>query len=631
MALLPSPQADSPASAHPLSSSISSSDPSALSLPSSCPTTDSAGGDRSGKSKLKTEKDKVPSAESAKKSKEISSTMRMPSAAKPSAMGKQRGQSAAGPASAASSSASASSAPNKKKPKKKNWLGISGYQRAGEEAPVSSSAVVEPMEVSSPPPSTQAASGAQRCEDTPATRESSVLSSRQASPERRPIAEGPDVAMTEAKLEPAAAEPGGHVDVKMEDVVLQTPANVEDPMLVKHWRRRCLPLYTIQLPVTQESSPSALAFAHKKSFMVDLQVALFMGLKSGREVLDRFPRLTTRVASLTEKLQLQASPLGEAVLESILDARGAGPGTLPPRYIRWYERRGKRALRLDALDIQFLDADEVVAVFREVVCSGAGDSGGGGGASGSDDGRLWALELREDEVASLDLQAFAEDGGDAAGSGTGGASAAASGSGTVANDGKIAVTPASTPPLLPAGLSAGPALPSASAVGGFAGPAAPSAATPCPSSASSTQAPSVFSTASSAAIVAAATTGVSLTSSAPAPASVPATSFLDPRKKAWRAMTAAAAASSSSSSSSAASMPLAANATSATPGTAPKTSPPSSSSSSSLLGATTAVPPAYPADPPAANAGGESAVAGPKAAAAVDYKYVHKLKRIPNG
>ncbi|KAI8852631.1 hypothetical protein BC829DRAFT_440509 [Chytridium lagenaria] len=70
--------------------------------------------------------------------------------------------------------------------------------------------------------------------------------------------------------------------------------------------------------------------------------------------------LRRRVATRSEKARLQASPVGESILAAIMEAKGLGSGP---------EAVVPRALQLVDVDIQLLDAEQVMA---EVVVSGAG-------------------------------------------------------------------------------------------------------------------------------------------------------------------------------------------------------------------------------------------------------------------
>ena len=141
------------------------------------------------------------------------------------------------------------------------------------------------------------------------------------------------------------------------------------------FRRKCLPLYNVLLPavpnlndrgVASGIQSSALFNASnlkRKRFMIDFQVALFLGLKSGREVLDKYPHFERRVASSAQKAQLQASPVGDAVLSSILSNRnlGSGPEVVIPRFIPWVQRKdGLRALNFVDVDIHFLETAQVM-------------------------------------------------------------------------------------------------------------------------------------------------------------------------------------------------------------------------------------------------------------------------------
>ncbi|KAI8615073.1 hypothetical protein BC830DRAFT_1168902 [Chytriomyces sp. MP71] len=168
-----------------------------------------------------------------------------------------------------------------------------------------------------------------------------------------------------------------------------------------------------------------------KPYFVDLQVAQYLGKKSGREVLELFPSLSRRVATLAQKEQLSASPVGEAVLSALMecqrrDARLNETDTdgdeavvrLPPRWIQWYERDGKRAMKLDDVDIQFLDAEEVLKEIQGLCASSKANKAAGARLEGlfdEDDSSVAAAvasrqqdeEDDEIEVEELELSKFA--------------------------------------------------------------------------------------------------------------------------------------------------------------------------------------------------------------------------------
>ncbi|KAJ3385623.1 hypothetical protein HDU84_002106 [Entophlyctis sp. JEL0112] len=223
--------------------------------------------------------------------------------------------------------------PVKKKPKKKNLFGISGYQKAGDEPPLIS-------QVSETPPAV--------------------------------------VAVVDA-VNPNESMP----------VAMRSDEIADDAVRIR--RRKCLPIYQISLQPQQSAAALALpkkAFRANPSsaitgtgsasikYFVDLQIAFYLGKQSGREVLEMYPGLTTRVATRAQKEQLSASPVGEACLRALLERRRNNASGVSgdddddaallakARWIRWYERGGIRAMRMEEIDVQFLAADEVLKEIR---------------------------------------------------------------------------------------------------------------------------------------------------------------------------------------------------------------------------------------------------------------------------
>ncbi|KAJ3020221.1 UNVERIFIED_CONTAM: hypothetical protein HDU68_010275, partial [Siphonaria sp. JEL0065] len=234
------------------------------------------------------------------------------------------------PTSSASSSAGTPvpQSPFKKKPKKKNLFGISGYQRAGDESAASS----------------QRKSDDGLVVDQPESSSSSSMD------------------------------------------LFEEPKPNSDPLLKKQQRRTLfsLPLYRVSLlPIPPAPStaqllhpkkifrplPSATTAPRPISYFIDLQVALYLGKQSGRQVLDLFPNLSSRVATRAQKEKLSASPLSESCFEAIMESRRKQEGSDAkiPRWIQWSETSpgsGKRGLRFEELDVQFLAADEVIKVLK---------------------------------------------------------------------------------------------------------------------------------------------------------------------------------------------------------------------------------------------------------------------------
>ncbi|KAJ3245666.1 hypothetical protein HDU77_009289 [Chytriomyces hyalinus] len=284
--------------------------------------------------------------------------------------------------------ATAPVSPHKKKPKKKNLFGISGYQRAGNEA-----------QSSNPVVSVKADD-----DDNAAT---GTLSSNVSSTDlfkSEDIIIAPTIESKSALSIPVASTPETKTPIPQQQTpipVSQPPTSKKTQQKASHRRYHCLPLYKIPLAPPQPSAaaltlpkkafkmaPSAASTTTgtanteatsqagpKQFYFVDLQVAFYLKKKSGREVLDMFPSLSRRVATLAQKEALSASPVGEAVLKALMECRrrdaaaaagndGIPDDPIPPRWVKWYERDGKRALRMDDLDVQFLDAEEVLREIR---------------------------------------------------------------------------------------------------------------------------------------------------------------------------------------------------------------------------------------------------------------------------
>ncbi|KAJ3129453.1 hypothetical protein HK100_008600 [Physocladia obscura] len=236
------------------------------------------------------------------------------------------------------------SSPTKKKTKKKNGflVGTSGYQKAGDEPPITSS---------------------------------------------------------QAHL--FATNPGSEKAIYIKPAVPVLPATLDQhipkPVTSSIKRRKCLPIYRINLPAPQptaaaltipkkafrvpslSSSSTTPALTNMKPYFVDLQIAFYLGRQSGRDVLEMFPGMcsdnlnggnTARVATRAQKELLSASPVGEACLDALIERRKKSLGSAADssdddilarsRWIKWYERGGRRSMRLEDVDVQFLDADQVL-------------------------------------------------------------------------------------------------------------------------------------------------------------------------------------------------------------------------------------------------------------------------------
>ncbi|RKO83660.1 hypothetical protein BDK51DRAFT_35257, partial [Blyttiomyces helicus] len=122
-------------------------------------------------------------------------------------------------------------------------------------------------------------------------------------------------------------------------------------------RRRYLPIYSLALPSTSVGPSSATSTPPPGTrYMVDLQVALFLGLRSGRALLDRFPTIADkRVATFAEKQRLDASPIAAAVLAALEDT--------DPSACRWHKRvptrGGDDGMKLSNVDVHLVSEEDV--------------------------------------------------------------------------------------------------------------------------------------------------------------------------------------------------------------------------------------------------------------------------------
>jgi len=136
--------------------------------------------------------------------------------------------------------------------------------------------------------------------------------------------------------------------------------------IITNYRKcRCLPLYAFKLPAKENyianillaSQDQKIASSKKKNndddnttrYVTDIQIGLFLGYKSGRELLDKFPTLKKRVATLAEKERLENSPISELIVNCLLTI---------PETKKW--NKFDKQLKLTDLDIQFLKLDEVM-------------------------------------------------------------------------------------------------------------------------------------------------------------------------------------------------------------------------------------------------------------------------------
>lgn len=136
--------------------------------------------------------------------------------------------------------------------------------------------------------------------------------------------------------------------------------------IINEYRKcHCLPIYSFKLPAKENITNILLASQGQKipnkkkndenvnssneRYVTDIQIGLFLGYKSGRELLDKFPMLKKRVATLAEKERLENSPISELIVNCLL--------TIPDTK-KW--NKFDKQLKLTDLDIQFLKLDEVM-------------------------------------------------------------------------------------------------------------------------------------------------------------------------------------------------------------------------------------------------------------------------------
>ncbi|KAK5670369.1 hypothetical protein QVD99_003061 [Batrachochytrium dendrobatidis] len=141
-------------------------------------------------------------------------------------------------------------------------------------------------------------------------------------------------------------------------------SNPERAAIIKGlYKAHCLPLYTLnsQLRNSPTENPVALQEIHSiesEIYLVDLQLALFLGLKSGRALLDTYPNLSRRVASMAEKTALEQSPVSECIYSCMAHCS--------PSSVKWVKTiirsDGKTALKVSDLDIHLIDLHSCLQV-----------------------------------------------------------------------------------------------------------------------------------------------------------------------------------------------------------------------------------------------------------------------------
>ncbi|KAI9202538.1 uncharacterized protein BJ171DRAFT_513373 [Polychytrium aggregatum] len=243
----------------------------------------------------------------------------------------------------------------KKRIKKKSLLGISGYQKIGQESRRAAMPLTaEPLEESS-------------------------------EPSIEPSAE----VLAEPSTEPSI-EPSIELEPSVEAYEPPQPARGE----LERWlRQRCLPLFVVALP-DPAAPPSSTSSTVK--YMVDFQVGLFMGLKSGRALLERYPSISRRVATTVEKELLETSPVAAAIFDALYSSRPEAC----PRWVKWVlTKSGSKGMKLTDIDIHLLrEADVMTEIVDPEVAAGCKDTS----AASSEQ---WRALRSSDIVKKLNLHA----------------------------------------------------------------------------------------------------------------------------------------------------------------------------------------------------------------------------------
>ena len=141
----------------------------------------------------------------------------------------------------------------------------------------------------------------------------------------------------------------------LEKAVLEAPPIPVIPPHLKaaveeYRKKRCLPLYAIEAASDENSSSSK-----TQRYMVDFQIGLFFGLKHGRDLLDKYPHIKTRIATGSEKSKLEQSPLAETILECCI-AQGR----------KWIQRNDAgTGYKLQYIDVHFIKVEDVMELIQQ--------------------------------------------------------------------------------------------------------------------------------------------------------------------------------------------------------------------------------------------------------------------------
>ncbi|TPX48528.1 hypothetical protein SeMB42_g02954 [Synchytrium endobioticum] len=257
----------------------------------------------------------------------------------------------------------------KKKPKNKPWLGIgfSGYQKADRPpaAPRAASVASKPLVAS--------LGNGVHAPVSSGTSTSSAITTT-------PVSTGSTTSASKNNINSVVTREESQTSrapLNCPEAFFRRPTSSEvDATAVEEYERNlCLPFYSITLPDTPNVR-----------YMVDFQVGLFLGLRSGREVTNKYMSLSKRVATSAEKSQLEVSPVGEAILTCKLLQGGNS------KWLKTVDTKtGGRGLKLDNVDVQLLKEEEVASVLIEA-----------NALPGSEKHKWGAW------VSSLDLKSFTE-------------------------------------------------------------------------------------------------------------------------------------------------------------------------------------------------------------------------------
>jgi hypothetical protein len=100
------------------------------------------------------------------------------------------------------------------------------------------------------------------------------------------------------------------------------------------------------LPAADSSRWGMLQSSHTRVFL-DLQLAFCLGLESGRQLLEKFPNLTSRVATMAEKEALEGTIVSSRLLKSMLKF-------MDRKWINTTTIQNEEALKITDLDIHLI-------------------------------------------------------------------------------------------------------------------------------------------------------------------------------------------------------------------------------------------------------------------------------------